>query len=544
MHRDVDYIKKYEPLWGGWYVEKLIGEGSFGKVYKIIKEEWGFRYESALKVICVPIEEQYREASSIMNASDITLMRYFEDSVINIVDEIRVMYALRGNSNIVGYEDHMVIKRDNPPGWDILIRMEYLKTLQNYIAERVFTRSDVIKLGIDICTAIETYSQRGIIHRDIKDENIFVSQFGDFKLGDFGISKVLSKGGRAASMKGTPLYMAPEVFRGDKYDLRVDIYSLGIVLYRLLNCGRIPLVPPYPQAIKYKDSEDALERRIAGEELNPPIEAGDMLADVVIKACKHDPAERYSTAMEMKEDLEAVLNSLSEEEKSEPLTLPGYKKIADISKENNGVDFIRATNKNNINDLELMDLDDIFFDDLIFENSTEQNRKENTFTFSQQNREFMSISKRGNTQGNILNGGIVSSQGLWDYYSINNKLCKVKMNDSLGIKLSDVSAWYINVLDEWIYFSNFEDDDSIYKIRIDGSGLEKLNNDKSWDITVQEDWIYYSNESEGYMIYKMKTDGSRRTRVCNDKSYCMNVTEDWIYYINKNDIGGHKCYED
>jgi serine/threonine protein kinase len=538
VQSDIDYIKRYEPLWGGWYVENLIGEGSFGQVFKIVKDEWGFKYEAALKVIRVPTKGQYREASAVMATNDNSLMDYFEDSVKNIVNEIRVMYTLKGNSNIVGYEDHMVIKRDDPPGWDILLRMEYLKTLQNYISETLLTRKDVIKLGIDICSAIETCSQRAIIHRDIKDENIFVSMYGEFKLGDFGISKELSKSGRAASMKGTPLFMAPEVFRGDKYDVRADLYSLGIVLYRLLNCGRIPLVPPYPQVIKFKDSEEALERRISGEDLNPPIEAGDKLGAVILMACRHNPSERFSNATEMSQELETVLNSMGTEEKNQYLTLPGYKKrnekqrdtqsdktevYPEITPEEQG--------KSSIG------LDDIFFEDDLFDDISEQSKDDNPFDDTEQKDIKVSRSSRGNTQGNILNGGLVSSKGLWDYYSITNRLCKVKIDGSSEQVLANISAWYINVSGDWVYFSNSGDDDSIYRISIDGADTQKLNSDKTWDITVKDDWIFYSNESDGYGIYKMKTDGSCRTKISGDRSYCLNVTSEWIYYVNKSDKG-------
>ncbi|HQA57514.1 MAG TPA: DUF5050 domain-containing protein [Acetivibrio sp.] len=543
MQGDLDYVKKYEPLWGGWYVEKLLGEGSFGQVYKIVKEEWGFKYEAALKVIPVPTKDQYREASAVMATNDSSLMDYFEDSVKNIVNEIRIMYSLKGNSNIVGYEDHMVIERDNPPGWDILIRMEYLKTLRDFIEESMLTRKDVIKLGIDICSAIETCSQRGIIHRDIKDENIFVSKFGEFKLGDFGISKELSKSGRAASMKGTPFFMAPEVFRGEKYDIRADLYSLGIVLYRLVNCGRIPLVPPYPEVIKFKDSEEALERRISGEDLNPPVEAGDKLSEVILKACRHNPSERYSDASEMKQDLERVLNSLSDEEKNRYLTLPGYIKRNEKQgdEESNKIQaysgIIRDEQVN-----KSMDFDDIFFEDDFFENDIiedipGQGKKDDVSGGYQQRDISVIKTARGNTQGNIMNGGLASSYGLWDYYSITSKLCKIKIDESSEQLLANISAWYINVVDDWIYFSNSNDDDSIYRISIDGNDMQKLNNDKSWDITVKDGWIFYSNESDGYGIYKMKTDGSCRTKINSDKSYCLNITDDWIYYVNKSDRG-------
>lgn len=538
MQSDIEYIKKYEPLWGGWYVEELIGEGSFGKVYKIIKEEWGFRYESALKVIRVPTKEQYREAVAVMATSDNSLMDYFEGSVKNIINEIRVMYALKGNSNIVGYEDHMVQRRDDPMGWDIFLRMEYLKTLNKYIGEATIARKDVIKLGIDICAALETCSQRGIIHRDIKDENIFISKYGEFKLGDFGISKELSKSGRAASMKGTPLFMAPEVFRGDKYDAKADLYSLGIVLYRLLNCGRIPLVPPYPQVIRYKDSEEALERRISGEDLNLPAESRDDLGKVVLRACMFNPSDRYIDATQMKFELEKALVSMSAEERNRILTLPGYKKAKKKPLENeadlNKTGIYQGFNtKNQIESSK--DFDDIFFDDDIF-NDINVSKNLDAQKEIQTNIPIRRYS-RGNMQGNILNGGLASARKGWDYYSSANKICRVDIDGNHEQIMGDISAWYINVLEDWIYFTDSGDEDSIYKMGIDGSKIKKLNSDKSWDMTVKGDWIYYSNESDDYKIYKIDLNGEKKERINADKSYCLNITDNWIYYVDRDDSG-------
>lgn len=81
---------------------------------------------------------------------------------------------------------------------------------------------------------------QNIIHRDIKPENIFVSRFGEFKLGDFGIARELDRSMSGLSKKGTFSYMAPEMYKGEEYDARVDIYSLGIVLYKLCNHNRLP----------------------------------------------------------------------------------------------------------------------------------------------------------------------------------------------------------------------------------------------------------------------------------------------------------------
>lgn len=235
-------IYSYQPLFGSWNIEEEIGEGSFGIVYRISKEEMGEKYESAVKLITIPTKEQYREAEVSIGTGEDTLNTYFEDIIKNIVKEVRLLHSLSGNTNIVGYLDHSVKKHDNDLGWDILIRMEYVTSLRKYLKDHRMTREQVIRLGFNICTAIELCSKKGIIHRDIKDDNIFINEDGAFKLGDFGIARELSKSGRAASMRGTHLYMAPEIYRGDKYDAAVDVYSLGIVLYKLLNNGRMPFI--------------------------------------------------------------------------------------------------------------------------------------------------------------------------------------------------------------------------------------------------------------------------------------------------------------
>ena len=95
---------------------------------------------------------------------------------------------------------------------------------------------------------------RGIIHRDIKPDNIMMSEFGNFKLGDFGIARTMEKT-MSATMTGTDWYMAPEVAKKMKYGKSVDTYSLGLVLYWLLNDRRLPFVPEKDR-ISVKDMQE------------------------------------------------------------------------------------------------------------------------------------------------------------------------------------------------------------------------------------------------------------------------------------------------
>ena len=98
-----------------------------------------------------------------------------------------------------------------------------------------------MKLGIDLCRSLEYCGQLHIIHRDIKPENIFVSRFGDFKLGDFGIARELEKTMSTFQKGNLFLYGAGDV-QGEQYDSRVDIYALGLVLYKLMNHNRLPFL--------------------------------------------------------------------------------------------------------------------------------------------------------------------------------------------------------------------------------------------------------------------------------------------------------------
>ena len=85
-----------------------------------------------------------------------------------------------------------------------------------------------------------------------------------FKLGDFGISRTIEKTMSGLSRKGTESYMAPEVYNGNAYGESVDVYSLGLVLYKCLNNNRLPFFPPISKPIRYSDREEALNKRMAG----------------------------------------------------------------------------------------------------------------------------------------------------------------------------------------------------------------------------------------------------------------------------------------
>lgn len=294
-------------VFGNWTMKRKLGEGSFGKVFEIQREDFGEVYRAALKVITVPQSEAEVQSALEEGMSPQQAEQYFYGVVEDIVREFAIMAKLKGTANVVGYEDHAVVRHQNGIGWDILIRMELLNPLLPYAYAHPFARRDIIRLGIDICRALELCQKYNVIHRDIKPENIFVSDNGDFKLGDFGIARTIDRTMSGLSKKGTYNYMAPEVYRGAEYGFSVDLYSLGIVLYRLLNKNRVPFLPPPPEPITFHSRELALAKRMGGEALPVPVHAEGRLAEIIQKACAFDPKERYSSPAQMRQELEAIL---------------------------------------------------------------------------------------------------------------------------------------------------------------------------------------------------------------------------------------------
>ena len=302
-------IMSFSPLWGEWHIKELVGKGTFGAVYRAEKTEYGNTYTSAIKHLSIPPQNMTKEmlVSEGIATDDKTLSLYCDNLRDRIINEINFCYTLRGNTNIVSYEDHCIIPKSTGIGYDIFIRMEMLTALPKYISEHQMSEREIIKLGIELCEALRVLNMNRIIHRDIKPANIFVNPMGVFKLGDFGESKVLSNSSMGMTIRGTYAYISPEISKGEGGNITADIYSLGLVMYRLLNGNRAPFLPVTGQPVDSAASEKANIRRLKGEPLPAPAFCSDpMLSNVVLRACEFRRESRWQTPDEMKKALEAI----------------------------------------------------------------------------------------------------------------------------------------------------------------------------------------------------------------------------------------------
>ena len=301
-------MDKIQEQWPEWQAEELLGKGTFGEVYKAKKEVYGNVSYAAIKVIEIPKDPSEVRDLQQSDMDENSIQTFYEDMIHNLMSEIQIMESMKSANGIVGIEDYKVVRK-GPIKWEIFIRMELLTDLQSYLEKHPMTGREVVKLGLDICEALKNCAIAGVVHRDVKTDNIFVNSFGSFKLGDFGIAKQLGSSLSAMSQKGTNMYMAPEVYRGEPYDARVDIYSLGILLYRMFNRCRFPFMPLWPEPIRYTDDQKATFQRLSGKKIPPIQNIPEGLSDIVLKACAYDKEMRYQTARELQRDLEKYADS-------------------------------------------------------------------------------------------------------------------------------------------------------------------------------------------------------------------------------------------
>ncbi len=266
---------------GGRYeiIEKL-GEGGMANVYKA-------KCKILKRFISIKILK-----SELTN--DDEFVRKFKDEAMEV--------AKLSDNNIVKVYD--IGEEDNLH----YIVMEYIdgKTLKEYIAEQgVLSLKTALDFSVQICNALVVAHDIDLIHRDIKSQNILVSNSGNIKVTDFGIAKSSDSATITNSGKilGSAYYISPEQARGNFVDCRSDIYSFGVVMYEMFT-GKLPFTQGTPVNVALQHIQvDPVE----------PIEIVKKLPvginNLIIKCLQKNPSLRYQSAKEIKEDLIALQNN-------------------------------------------------------------------------------------------------------------------------------------------------------------------------------------------------------------------------------------------
>lgn len=302
--------------WPGWETGPCIGKGGFGNVYEIHREGHGIYEKAALKVITIPQSEEEIDFLRGEGMDDESITTQFDGYVNDIIREYKMMIGLKNCPNIVHVDDYMTIRFEDGLGWNIFLKMELLTPMLKAL-DQVSTEQQIIRFAMDICNALIVCQKKSILHRDIKPQNIFLAEDGCWKLGDFGIARSANRTTRATVGVGTYNFMAPEVMNNKPYGPSADIYSLGLVLYWLLNKRRGPFLPLPPQNYTASMDEEAKRRRFSGERIPNPAIGSRELQRIVLKACAFEPAQRYTSAQAMYTDLKKLYDGDCDEDDHE-----------------------------------------------------------------------------------------------------------------------------------------------------------------------------------------------------------------------------------
>ena len=198
------------------------GKGAYGKVYLVVYHNF----------------DSSKYVDDFYAIKQISLNGFSDEKIKKIKNEANFLSNIKSDY-IVRYIDSFENKDNNT----FNIVMEYCqnsdlrKFINNHKKEGKLINEDVIYSIIwDLCLGIREIHQNNLIHRDLKPENIFIGRDFKIKIGDLGISKQLSEDTLFAStFTGTLNYMAPEIFKGDKYTNKVEMWSLGCIIYELFS---------------------------------------------------------------------------------------------------------------------------------------------------------------------------------------------------------------------------------------------------------------------------------------------------------------------
>ncbi len=201
------------------------------------------------------------------------------------------------------------------------ITMEYVsgEDLKSFIHRAgQLTIGTAIKIAGQICDGLSEAHKLGVVHRDLKSNNIMIDKEGNVRIMDFGIARSLSGKGitGAGVMIGTPEYMSPEQAEGKGVDQRSDIYSLGIILYEMVT-GKVPFEGETPLGIAMKHKSELPKNP---NELNSQIP--EDLSHIILKCLEKDKEKRYQSAGELQSELEKIEQGIPTSERIIPKRKP------------------------------------------------------------------------------------------------------------------------------------------------------------------------------------------------------------------------------
>lgn len=272
------FMNVVSALEGRYQVLKELGRGGMGIVFQAYDKQ--LKEQVAIKILSPllsndqdALERLKREVSAARRITHCNVIRIHDIAEANGLHYVSMEFF--GGHNL----------------------KEYLKQ------EGHLSVMEAFNIASQVCDGLQAAHEQGVIHRDLKSQNIIINAANQIKIIDFGLAHTQQMQGLTATglIMGTPEYMAPEQVSGKKVDERADVYSLGIILYELFT-GKVPFTGPSAISIGFQQMKDAPP---APTSINPQIPPA--VEQVILKALQKDPMHRHRSVVEVKEDLETAV---------------------------------------------------------------------------------------------------------------------------------------------------------------------------------------------------------------------------------------------
>ena len=282
----------HDVCWDAWQASRPLGSGRSGEVFEIQHSGPKGLECAALKVMHIPGTPEVTSKLLAQGQSPEMIKDRYHKRMETAMIAYGHMWAMGNHPNVLNCDQPVCDAMGDGYGWEIKLKMALSRPLGELWPQGM-PEQQVLQLGTDLATALALCQEQGLVHEGIKQSNIFVSATGNYQLGDFGAAKV-----SGMPCGGDRSCMAPEMYWGMPYDGRADVYSLGILLYTMLNGGYQPLTWP---GMTEEEKTAAIERRLSGDTLAPPCSGSPALQRLVLRACAYEPANRFASALEFRE---------------------------------------------------------------------------------------------------------------------------------------------------------------------------------------------------------------------------------------------------
>ena len=284
--------KLVSPLLDGFQMGDPISSHDGVRCCPAIRENSDNKY--IIKILSIPASQSQLDALLLTGAFQDAAgaLNYFKELTDGVVQEIRLHQKLARTGGFVPCEAWQVVPMENNSlGYDVYLLTPYRRTLERHLKKGPMTHLEAVNLGLDLCAALTACRRAGHLYVDLKPNNVFISDDKNYQIGDLGFISLDSIQYAALPSKYRSRYSAPELH--DVFatiNSTADTYALGLILYQVYNDGILPF-----------------ENQPPVEELAVPVNADEEMAQIIMKACHPDPAQRWQDPTEMGQALVAYM---------------------------------------------------------------------------------------------------------------------------------------------------------------------------------------------------------------------------------------------